>query len=547
MFKQCFILFLFLSVPLRLIQTHSFDKKEEISNFILNAEKTIISKPDSSYFYAVSAIEKSKELGDNLLLAQGHHLLGKILYFKGIYSESTNNLLLAEELLLNDENKSLLIDNYNFRGKIAYKTQKIDSSMSLHQKALDLSMKYRDEIRKAISMGFLGSIYEKKLHYQTALTYQWTALSIFKKLEREDLSAEINENLGSIYEDLGIFDSASFYFQKAFDLNIDAGDSLNLLSIINNLGDILRKQGHIEEGLVKTSFALDLSRKLDQPYEESSALRDMARGYFDLKEFQKAYEYLDSGRIVYQDLYSKETATQMALMDELFRMKLKDRQISELQQMKKIDEKIRILFIVLILLLLGSSWLIISKKNIKAKADKQLLERDKELMLTNQRLMETELSNIKLKDEALLMELESNTKSLTVKTLHVIDKNKILELIRRKLHDSLDKDAREQKKNIRNLIKMIDFNFVEDTDWEDFKRKFERVHEDFFQKLKNKSMDLTPSELRLASLMRLNLNSKDIASTLNISPDSLRISRHRLKKKLALEKGESLQQFILGI
>jgi DNA-binding CsgD family transcriptional regulator len=60
-------------------------------------------------------------------------------------------------------------------------------------------------------------------------------------------------------------------------------------------------------------------------------------------------------------------------------------------------------------------------------------------------------------------------------------------------------------------------------------------------------MDLTPSELRLASLMRLNLNSKDIASTLNISPDSLRISRHRLKKKLALEKGESLQQFILGI
>jgi DNA-binding CsgD family transcriptional regulator len=43
------------------------------------------------------------------------------------------------------------------------------------------------------------------------------------------------------------------------------------------------------------------------------------------------------------------------------------------------------------------------------------------------------------------------------------------------------------------------------------------------------------------------MSSKDIASTLGISQESLRISRYRLRKKLNLQTGESLQQFILGI
>jgi DNA-binding CsgD family transcriptional regulator len=47
--------------------------------------------------------------------------------------------------------------------------------------------------------------------------------------------------------------------------------------------------------------------------------------------------------------------------------------------------------------------------------------------------------------------------------------------------------------------------------------------------------------------MKMNLGSKDIASILGISPESLRISRYRLSKKMNLEKGESLQQFILSL
>ncbi|GHN01096.1 hypothetical protein WSM22_25850 [Cytophagales bacterium WSM2-2] len=91
---------------------------------------------------------------------------------------------------------------------------------------------------------------------------------------------------------------------------------------------------------------------------------------------------------------------------------------------------------------------------------------------------------------------------------------------------------------------MIEQNFVQDKDWDDFRQIFEQVHQDFFQRLQRNSQDLTPSDLRLASLIRLNIPSKDIAVVLGISPDSLRIARYRLRKKLGMTQGDSLSHFI---
>ena len=70
---------------------------------------------------------------------------------------------------------------------------------------------------------------------------------------------------------------------------------------------------------------------------------------------------------------------------------------------------------------------------------------------------------------------------------------------------------------------------------------------DFFDRIKLQCPNLTSAELRLCSLIRLNLNSKDIATILAISPDSLRIARYRLRKKLGLEKGDNLVNHIIRV
>ncbi|SFC32903.1 hypothetical protein SAMN05421747_108159 [Parapedobacter composti] len=105
-------------------------------------------------------------------------------------------------------------------------------------------------------------------------------------------------------------------------------------------------------------------------------------------------------------------------------------------------------------------------------------------------------------------------------------------------------DKRDQRKELKQLIGLINLNSNQDKNWEDFRIVFERVHEHFFDSLKKHSDTLTSSDLRLAALIKMNLGSADIATMLGISQNSLRISRYRLRKKLHIQEGESLSSFI---
>ena len=50
--------------------------------------------------------------------------------------------------------------------------------------------------------------------------------------------------------------------------------------------------------------------------------------------------------------------------------------------------------------------------------------------------------------------------------------------------------------------------------------------------------------MRLVALIRLNLNSSEIAVLFNIAPDSVRKSRYRLAKKLDLEGEKEVYSYL---
>jgi len=81
-------------------------------------------------------------------------------------------------------------------------------------------------------------------------------------------------------------------------------------------------------------------------------------------------------------------------------------------------------------------------------------------------------------------------------------------------------------------------------DWADFELYFELVHQGFFNNLKTRFGNFTPNELRLSAFLKLNMSSKEIASIIYTSPDSVDTARKRLKKKMRLLSTESLQSFI---
>lgn len=83
--------------------------------------------------------------------------------------------------------------------------------------------------------------------------------------------------------------------------------------------------------------------------------------------------------------------------------------------------------------------------------------------------------------------------------------------------------------------------------WTKFETYYQQVSPDFFNILTNRFSNLTPAEIKLAALLRLNLDTKEIAAITFQDPDSVRVARTRLRKKLNLETGDNLTNFLLSI
>lgn len=83
--------------------------------------------------------------------------------------------------------------------------------------------------------------------------------------------------------------------------------------------------------------------------------------------------------------------------------------------------------------------------------------------------------------------------------------------------------------------------------WEDFETHFKSVHPLFMENLINNFSKLSSGEIKLCALLRLNLNSKEIASILFQNPQSIDIARYRLRKKMNLNRDENLNSFLLSI
>ena len=97
------------------------------------------------------------------------------------------------------------------------------------------------------------------------------------------------------------------------------------------------------------------------------------------------------------------------------------------------------------------------------------------------------------------------------------------------------------KREIESLIKSsLDF----DEEWNEFKVHFEQVHPDFFSKLRHLSAGLTENDLRLCSYIRIGMRNKEIAQLLSVSPDSVKMSRYRIKKKLPDAADMTLDEYL---
>jgi len=156
----------------------------------------------------------------------------------------------------------------------------------------------------------------------------------------------------------------------------------------------------------------------------------------------------------------------------------------------------------------------------------------------------TEILDLTEREKQLLEEnLDLKARELSSATLIDYQKNQLMIglLEEVKKIDGLTNNA--YSKNIRQVARKVKAYIDLDKSWTGFKRHFNEVHPNFFDRL-NENWDLTNNESRICAYLKIGLENKEIAALTNVESASVRRALNRLKKKLGLIQEENLRDFI---
>ena len=152
--------------------------------------------------------------------------------------------------------------------------------------------------------------------------------------------------------------------------------------------------------------------------------------------------------------------------------------------------------------------------------------------------LEQEQARLKAEQELLdLKRLQLEKEALT-NSLIIERKNDTLKQIQNQIREG---DA----KNIQKLLKEEQLLHA---DFEDIKMQIQQLHPNFFNRLSEKAQQkLTPLDLRYCAYIHLKMTTKQIAQTLHVAPQSVRMFKYRLKQKFGLDKESDLEEFLQKI
>jgi PAS domain S-box-containing protein len=141
-------------------------------------------------------------------------------------------------------------------------------------------------------------------------------------------------------------------------------------------------------------------------------------------------------------------------------------------------------------------------------------------------------------------EQERIRRQLAADALYLSQKNKITLEIRGELDKIVASHKDLSPKTFKKIYDIIASYTRFDDDWELLKTHFEKVHPNFFTRLKQNYPNLSVNDIKHCACIKLNLDTKETARFFNVKPDSIQMSRVRLKKKMLLPETTDLRTFI---
>lgn len=393
-----------------------------------------------------------------------------------------------------------------------FKMQKYDESISFVKEML---ADENNDYDRYIPYCFMASNYKAKEIFDTALMYYDTA-SHYAKSER-DKSLCIT-NIGLTNLSMGNVEKAFENFSASLtdysEFNTTETKIINMIY----LGVIYGMRSELDSALLLLDKGIEMARKNRLAELEIEGLAGKGNLLHNAGKEDEYYENMTRYVWLTDSVHQNNDAMRLEtlwLQQEFKQAETQweyEKQLSDLNHRKS---RILLLLAVFALVLVVAVMLL-------------LLNRKKMILESK----DIELKNKELKEKSLADELNLRNRELTARTLVQVQRQELLDEMIGKLNAILE-DKKKLSTNLCDVIKTFE-QYKSASNPDDFDHYFTQINPDFYEHLRTDFPNLTPNELRLCAYLKMNMNTKDIAAICNITPESARVARTRLRKSLGL-------------
>lgn len=430
----------------------------------------------------------------------------------------------------------------------------------------------------------LGSFFQNRGLNDSAAFYFRKAIDAGKKSTEKLWLASGYNNLGFLQEKIGLIDSAETMYYLAEDVLVPktAGDSFLLASIRDNKAHILLLKNNFAGAETGYRQNEKLYRLLNQPQGQIKSLLNTADVFAAAGKNEAALQLSDSAATAFEQTINKFPALlqrrltmRYGLLLKLGRdgealgmlQKLVTIKDSIAQEQKRVTEKqmstaaageterhkreneIRKLQVKQALSESRLSWFIgvtVFFTSMLIIFLLILVSRKRNTEQQNKiKLAESEIRNKQLEGEKLQQELELKKRDLTDMVLFNRHRKEITEELLAELQEAARAD--DTTTRLKKLIQDLRSRSQAAESLDLVGDNIEQVNKAFFEKLAEEFPELSKGERNLCGLLRMNLSTKDIAQMRRVEPDSVKMAKKRLRKKLGLEPEADLYQFMQKI
>jgi len=457
-------------------------------------------------------------------------------------------------------------------GNVHRKKGEVDLSINNFHESISLLEEVNDIERLGMPYMLLGILYGMQDNEKKAIDAFRQAVYYFELANNQSDAAASKVNLANAFISINEPDSAIFYLnnaipvfeandelrelcnantqlaraygimgndQKALTAVIEATAMAEQLNIPTQLAYNYRLLSKTYRALGKPELAVTTAKKSMAEHEKIGindeyhrSLNELAQAYGESGNYKKAFEYAEQSRILSDSLFNEQREYEMEKAEEKFEAERKAIEIAIIEGERNLEKVKRSRFQLLALLILLSALAGIGFLIFKNRKEKQQLNAERDIEIAHNK-------NLELEKVLLQKDLFQKKRELVSNTLLISKKNEFL----KSLLEQIESGAYEPKK----VKRLVQSELQSDADWDDFIAAFRDSHQNFIQGLFEIESRLSKTELRLACLLKMNLQAKEIASLLNISHEGVKKAKYRLKKRLHLDSSYDLQGYLLAL